>query len=78
MFRTALDLAFVWTALEGNLGHSTIVDAVAMADGDSQEAEIPCDSLPSLISLPDLLNARLTKIDIEGAERLAIEGIASL
>jgi FkbM family methyltransferase len=68
----------IWTAPEGNLGHSTIVEAVAIADGHSLEADIPCDTLASLIPLADLLSARMIKIDIEGAERLAIEGVENL
>lgn len=68
----------IWTAPEGNLGHSTIVEEIAILDGHHLEAEIPCDLLSSLISLPDLLSARMIKIDIEGAERLAIEGVLPL
>lgn len=66
---------WIWTAPEGNLGHSTIIDKVAAADGHRREAEVPCDTLSSLVPLPNLLGARLIKMDIEGAERLAIEGI---
>lgn len=65
----------IWTAPEGNLGHSTIVESVAAHDGHTREAKVPCDTILSLVPLPDLLAARFIKIDIEGAERLAIEGI---
>lgn len=65
----------IWTAPQGNLGHSTIIDSVAATDGHLREAEVRCDALRSLLPRPDLLAARLVKIDIEGAERLAIEGI---
>ena len=66
---------WIWTAPKGNLGHSTIVNSVAAADGHHREAEVPCDVIGALVPLPDLLATRLIKMDIEGAERLAIEGV---
>lgn len=65
----------IWSAPKGNTGHSTIVESTAVTDGHVREAEIKCAPLSSLIQLDHLLSARLIKIDIEGAERLAIEGI---
>lgn len=66
---------WIWTAPESNLGHSTIVNKVALADGHRQEAEVPSNVISALVPLNDLLAARLIKMDIEGAERLAIEGV---
>jgi len=66
---------WIWTAPKGNLGHSTIVESVAATDGHHREAEVSCNTMGALISLADLLAARMIKIDIEGAERLAIEGV---
>jgi FkbM family methyltransferase len=67
----------IWTAPQGNLGHSTIIDRVAQAEGHSLEAQVRSDRLPSSMPINDLLQARLIKMDIEGAERLAIEGLLS-
>ncbi len=67
----------IWQAPKGNLGHSTIIDAVAHLEGHKHEAFVPCDCVDSLVPLRDLLSARFVKIDVEGAERLAVEGIQS-
>ncbi len=66
---------WIWSAPEGNAGHSTIMDNVAAEDGHTREAEIPCGTIGQFVPQDDLRSARLIKIDIEGAERLAIEGI---
>lgn len=66
---------WIWSAPEGNLGHSTVVDTVAERDGHHREAEVTCDGVAAFVPLADLISARLIKIDIEGAERLAIEGL---
>lgn len=68
-------LTWIWSAPEGNAGHSTIMDNVAIEDGHTREAEVPCGTIGDFIPHADLVSARLIKIDIEGAERLAIEGI---
>lgn len=65
----------IWISPEGNLGHSTIIDNVALADGHKKESLVRCDTLAALMPVDDLLQARIIKIDIEGAERYAIEGI---
>ena len=65
----------IWTAPKGNLGHSTIIQRVAENDGHSRETEIPCNTITAIMPRLEMLRARLIKIDIEGAERLAIEGI---
>jgi len=66
---------WIWSAPEGNAGHSTIMDNVAAQDGHTREAEVPCGTIEQFVPKIDLTSARLIKIDIEGAERLAIEGI---
>lgn len=65
----------IWAAPNDNIGHSTIISSVAEKDGHHREAEVRCDVLGAFVPLPYLLAARFIKIDIEGAERLAIEGI---
>ena len=66
----------IYKAPVGNIGHSTIIDSLATTDGHTFENTVRCDRLPSLIDHAVLLNARFIKIDIEGAERLAMEGVA--
>lgn len=65
----------IWTAPEGNLGHSTIMDKVALSDGHAKEATVACDSIANLIPPIDLFKARFIKVDIEGAERMMMEGV---
>ena len=65
----------VWLAPKDNLGHSTIVDSVAQAEGHLLEGRVQCDAILQLVPLEDLFRTRFVKIDIEGAERLAIQGI---
>lgn len=65
----------IWTSPEGNLGHSTIMDNVAAMDGHKRESLIECDTILSLVPSDDLLQARFIKMDIEGAEKLALQGI---
>jgi FkbM family methyltransferase len=67
----------VFNAPTGNLGHSTIVDSLAAKDGHIFESTMECDQLCTLLDQNVLFNARLIKIDIEGAERMAIEGVAA-
>ena len=68
----------IYMAPESNLGHSSIIADSALIDGSVLEGCIECEALPSLIPIDDLLRARFIKIDIEGAERLALEGLVSL
>ena len=68
----------IWTAPEGNLGQSTIVERVTRNDGHRLECSVPANSLAELVPASDLPSARLIKIDIEGAEQLAIEGIINI
>lgn len=66
----------IFLAGDANVGHSTIIQDLASHDGHKQEAIIRADVLQSLVPLDVLLKARLIKIDIEGAERMAIQGLA--
>jgi FkbM family methyltransferase len=68
----------IYIAGKSNLGHSTIIPRVAHADGHTLEATVGCAALPAMMPLHDLLGARFIKIDIEGAERYAIEGLLEL
>jgi FkbM family methyltransferase len=68
----------IFLGQDTNIGHSTIVARVAETEGHRSEAVVECGPLPVLMPIDDLLRARLVKIDIEGAERHAIEGIVGL
>lgn len=65
----------IWTPPLGNIGHSTIINNVATLGGHTPEAKVKCDTLTKLMPIDELLSARIIKIDIEGAERKAIQGI---
>lgn len=66
----------IYNAPVGNIGHSTIIDSLATTDGHTFEKIVKCDRLSSLLEHAVLFDARFIKIDIEGAERLAIDGVA--
>jgi FkbM family methyltransferase len=67
----------IFAPRSSNAGHGTIVPAVAEREGHRAEAVVRCDVLSALMPLHDLLRARVVKIDIEGAERMAVEGIVA-
>jgi len=64
-----------WLAPKTELGHSTTVETLARASGMSSEGRIRCATIASLVATARLLNARLIKIDVEGAERAVLEPI---
>jgi FkbM family methyltransferase len=66
----------IWSGPSGNAGRSTIMGNVAEVGRHSPESEIDCEPLLNLVTESDLFSARLIKIDVEGAERLVIEGIS--
>jgi FkbM family methyltransferase len=68
----------IFMAREHNLGHSTIIPGVAEAGGHTLEAVIKCAPLDELMPVEELLRARFIKVDIEGAERYAVEGLIDL
>jgi FkbM family methyltransferase len=55
-----------------NRGHSTTVMSLADREGLQPEATVPADTLEELVGKQDLRNARLIKIDVEGAERAVL------
>jgi FkbM family methyltransferase len=65
----------LWLAPETERGHSTTVETLARASGMSSEGRIRCAPLTSIVTASRLLNARLIKIDVEGAERAVLEPI---
>ena len=67
----------IWLANEENIGHSTIIDGLAVSEGHKLEAVVNCEKLITMIPEQKLFAARIVKMDIEGAERMALEGIQS-
>ena len=61
-----------------NLGGTTIVPAVAARRAACLETTVPGLPLGAIIDEATILNARLIKIDVEGAESLVVQGFASL
>jgi FkbM family methyltransferase len=68
----------IYSGPESNIGHSSIMADVARSENMQLEAVVKCQMLKEIIPLPELLRARFIKIDIEGSERLAIEGMVEL
>jgi FkbM family methyltransferase len=67
----------VWQADESNLGHSTTVMELAAAEGMKRESTVRADAIDSLLGPSVLKNARLVKIDVEGAERIVLAPLLS-
>lgn len=67
----------IWLAPSSNLGHSTTVSELAAKEGMALEAKIPADALDKLLPGMDLFNARVIKIDVEGAERDVLAPLSS-
>lgn len=68
----------LYMAPDENIGHSTTVASIAETDGHKLEAVVPAMPLPNIIGEENLLNARIIKIDVEGAEISVIHGINRL
>lgn len=68
----------LYMAPDENIGHSTTVTSIAKTDGHKFEAVVPAMPLPNIIGEENLLNARIIKIDVEGAEVSVIHGISRL
>lgn len=64
-----------WLASEANLGHSTSIPSVASTESMHFEARVRCRPLVKLLPVENLYDARLIKIDVEGAERQVISPI---
>lgn len=67
-----------WMAADGNIGHSTTIEALAVGEGMRLEARVTCGRLTTLVPPEDLFEARLIKVDVEGAERAVLESIIPL
>ena len=61
-----------------NRGATTTLTSVAERKGQSLEAEVQADTLAAIVGEATLLNARLIKVDIEGAEYALIASLAEL
>lgn len=68
----------LYMAPDENIGHSTTVASIAETDGHRLEAVVSAMPLPNIIGEENLLNARIIKIDVEGAEISVIHGISHL
>jgi len=64
-----------WLAPRSNMGHSTSVETLARTEGMRSEGRVRCGTLASIVPADQLLNARLIKIDVEGAERAVLESV---
>lgn len=62
-----------WLGSQG--GRSTAVQSLASEEGMRSEGRMRCAPLTSLVPMDQLLNARLIKIDVEGAERAVLEPV---
>jgi FkbM family methyltransferase len=62
-----------WLASEQHYGQSTSVPSRASEERMRSEGRIRCGALTSIVPADQLLNARLIKIDAEGAERAIME-----
>lgn len=67
----------IWQADESNLGHSTTVTQLAMAEGMRREATVRADTVDRLVGPTTFAKARLVKIDVEGAERRVLAPLLS-
>jgi len=61
-----------------NLGGTTIVPAVAARRGARFEDSVPGRPLADIVPEAEILNARVIKIDVEGAEWPVVQGFADL
>lgn len=68
----------VWLHDDSNLGGTTIIASEAARSGAVLEATVEGRPLGDIVPVEDLLAARLIKIDVEGAEWMVIQGMASL
>jgi FkbM family methyltransferase len=68
----------VFLAPDSNIGATTTLPDEANTKGCIHEASVPTRTLDAIIGKEELLAARLLKIDVEGAEKSVIDGIAHL
>jgi len=62
----------MFLAHERNLGHSTTVRGLANKEGMVFETKVHSNTLENLVGSSNLRNARMIKLDIEGAERTVL------
>ena len=62
----------MFLAHESNLGHSTTVSSLADKEGMAFETKVHADTLEELVGPANLRNARMIKLDVEGAERTVL------
>ena len=62
-----------WLSWDFNLGQSSSVPRADRIQNMRSEGRVRCAALTSLVPADKLLNARLLKIDVEGAERSVLE-----
>ena len=58
----------IFSGPEINLGHTTTVATIADSEGLRCDGMVRSDTLESLVGMNSLYNARLIKVDVEGAE----------
>jgi FkbM family methyltransferase len=68
----------VWLADEGNLSRTTIVESMIDRARAGFEAKVRGLPLDQILPVQDILDARVIKIDVEGAEWLVLQGIKAL
>lgn len=68
----------VYKAGEANIGRTTTMLEIALKHKFALESEVQADSLDQIVGLRNLLNARIVKIDVEGAEWQVLQGIAKV
>jgi len=62
----------MFLAPESNLGHSTTVRSLADKEGMAFEKKVRANTLENLVGSAHLRNARMIKLDVEGAERAVL------
>lgn len=68
----------IYIANNRNIGQSTIVDTMIGAAGGKFESQVNGLPLDQIIPVEDIINARIIKIDVEGAEWLVLQGMKHL
>jgi FkbM family methyltransferase len=68
----------IYKGSKTNIGQTTTRIEHSRKYQFKKESEIPADTLDKIIGLKTLLNARIVKIDVEGAEWQVVHGIAKL
>ena len=63
---------------DGNLGGTTIIAGLAQRRSAALEGSVPGMPITAVLPEADILNARMIKIDVEGAEWQVIQGLAAL